>query len=220
MLKFRCPSCHELFSTQPDMAGAEMTCPICQAEFEIPRSEPPPKKALETPRPERAEADDVDIADAFASPVTIHPRVARDDEIDMTPMVDVTFLLLIFFMVTAAFSLQKSLKLPASDPAQMSTQATSLEEIESDPKYVIVRIDRYNTFRVAAAAWEHEQEAPSKPDLLDKLRAAQQAGPAPLTHMLVMASEEALHERVVAALDAGTAVGMEDVRLLTMPLEE
>jgi biopolymer transport protein ExbD len=139
---------------------------------------------------------------------------------DMTPMVDVTFLLLIFFMVTAAFSLQKSLRLPASDPSQPSSQATSLEEIEADPQYVIVRIDQYNTFRVVAAAWEAEQEAPTKPDLLDKLRAAQSSGPVPLTHMLVMASEDASHERVVAALDAGTAVGMDDVRLITSPVEQ
>ena len=42
-------------------------------------------------------------------------KMNRDDnEIDMTPMVDTTFLLLLFFMITAAFSLQKSL--PGSHP--------------------------------------------------------------------------------------------------------
>src|SRR5688572_20269137 len=32
----------------------------------------------------------------------------QEAEMDMTPMVDVTFLLLIFFMVTASFTMQKS----------------------------------------------------------------------------------------------------------------
>jgi len=43
-----------------------------------------------------------------------------EDELDMTPMVDVTFLLLIFFMVTASFTLQKSIPQPpaASDDAK------------------------------------------------------------------------------------------------------
>ena len=37
---------------------------------------------------------------------------AEQPEMDMTPMVDVTFLLLIFFMVTAAFTMQKSFEIP------------------------------------------------------------------------------------------------------------
>ena len=35
-----------------------------------------------------------------------------DGELDMTPMVDVTFLLLIFFVMTAAFTIQTSLPIP------------------------------------------------------------------------------------------------------------
>ena len=46
-----------------------------------------------------------------------------DSDMDMTPMVDVTFLLLIFFMVTAAFSLQKSLQIPAPKDNSPSTRA-------------------------------------------------------------------------------------------------
>lgn len=221
MLKFRCPTCHELFSTPESMAGATMTCPMCQAEFEIPRAaDEPSKKTTVAISPLAGEEPQELPPDAVVAPVVIRRRLKRDDEMDMTPMVDVTFLLLIFFMVTAAFSLQKSLKMPAADASQPSTQATTLDQMEADPQYVIVRVDEYNTFRVTAAAWEHEQEAASKPDLLDKLRAAQASGPVPLTHMLVMASEEALHERVVAALDAGSAVGMDDVRLVTMPVEQ
>ena len=45
-----------------------------------------------------------------------------EDDLDMTPMVDVTFLLLIFFMVTAAFSLQKSINVPTPEKEENATQ--------------------------------------------------------------------------------------------------
>jgi hypothetical protein len=43
----------------------------------------------------------------------LRPRPKTSQDMDMTPMVDVTFLLLIFFMVTASFSVQKSIQRPA-----------------------------------------------------------------------------------------------------------
>ena len=54
--------------------------------------------------------EDADEPTLPSRPENSTPR----DELDMTPMVDVTFLLLIFFMVTASFSLQKSLPVPDS----------------------------------------------------------------------------------------------------------
>jgi hypothetical protein len=38
--------------------------------------------------------------------------------------------------------------------------------------------------------------------------------------MLVVASGEALHERVVTAIDAGNEVGMEEVQLVTVEEDE
>jgi hypothetical protein len=38
--------------------------------------------------------------------------------------------------------------------------------------------------------------------------------------MLVMASEDATNGQVITALDAGAAIGMEDVKLLTLPSED
>ncbi len=55
--------------------------------------------------------DDIDAA------VTFERKVAVDDEIDMTPMIDCVFLLLIFFLVTASFALQKALEVPAPNSA-------------------------------------------------------------------------------------------------------
>ena len=50
-------------------------------------------------------------------------------KIDMTPMIDVTFLLLIFFIVTLKFKVLEG-RLDASLPKDMGTNATQAEEIE------------------------------------------------------------------------------------------
>lgn len=145
------------------------------------------------------------------------PPSRSEAEMDMTPMVDVTFLLLIFFMVTAAFTMQKSFRVPTPRPDQPSSRARTVDDFEQDPDFVIVRIDEFNTFHVAAASWDEEEEAPSRQDLLIKLRRAKGAGgQGGATRLLVMAHGDAAHEKVVTAMDAGNDVGMEEVKLVTV----
>ncbi len=144
-------------------------------------------------------------------PVRFHDDARREaDELDMTPMVDVTFLLLIFFMVTAAFSPQKSIEVPTPDPEQ-AEQARTIQEIEEDTDYVVVQIDKDNT------VWVGESEAPSEQDLLVKLRAARTAGTESRqrgpTRLLVLADTGCRCETVVRVLDAGNAIGFESLRL-------
>ena len=52
--------------------------------------------------------------------------VEEDDGLDMTPMIDCTFLLLIFFMITASFHLQKGLEFPRDQSESKSTSADQL----------------------------------------------------------------------------------------------
>ena len=87
----------------------------------------------------------------------------------MTAMVDVTFLLLMFFMITAAFALQKSIEVPPSDDA-MAAQARTVEEFEEDS--MIVRIDGDNVFWVSSPSWTEERQAPSAQEMLVQLREA------------------------------------------------
>ncbi len=138
----------------------------------------------------------------------------KETEMDMTPMVDVTFLLLIFFMVTAAFSLQKSLPVPTPKPDEPSSKA--IPKDEQDPSTVTVIVDSLNTYRVITPDWE--AEAPSEQEMLIKIREAREtsAGGVPPNKLLVKAHVDAFHEKVVTALDAGTEVGMESVQLMTI----
>lgn len=143
---------------------------------------------------------------------------ASENEVDMTPMIDCVFLLLIFFLVTAAFSLQKSLEMPTPEKQDKSARAKTLEELMADDDLVIVRIDRDNT------VWVNDAEAPSEQDLWVKLRQAREEKPGSSlpgpSSLLVLADGEARHETVVMALDAGSAVGMENVRLATVDEED
>jgi biopolymer transport protein ExbD len=147
--------------------------------------------------------------DTSTKPTASHRR--SDDQMDMTPMVDVTFLLLIFFMLTAAFALQKALEVPAvaeDDAAQSQT----VEEFEEDQ--VTVRVDGDNVFWIGAPGWGEERRAPSVPQMFAFLRdAREQIRRVDTTSLLVQANGDAVHESVVAALDAGMSVGLEDIRL-------
>lgn len=137
-------------------------------------------------------------------------RTRFEAEMDMTPMVDVTFLLLIFFMVTASFSLQKSIEQPVQKQDKPSTNVT-MEEFEDNPDFVVVQIDEFDTFRVITA--EFDEEAPSEQELLVKLRRARQGGGGQIpTKLLVAAHGDTSHGRVIMAMDAGTEVGMEQVQ--------
>jgi biopolymer transport protein ExbD len=164
---------------------------------------PKPKSAAEEPEPE-------------SSPVKGRER--EETEMDMTPMVDVTFLLLIFFMVTAAFALQKSIEVPKPSSEEASTNAIP-EDPRDNPDYVTVRVDEFNTYNVTTVDWE--EEAPSVQDLHIHLRRARDGdstGTVP-NKLLVEAHGDSSHGRVVAALDAGTATGFEEVQLTTFEEE-
>jgi biopolymer transport protein ExbD len=148
--------------------------------------------------------------------VPVRRRARAEADMDMTPMVDVTFLLLIFFMITAAFALQKSFQYPRHQSDKPSSQSVTLEDIEQDPNYVVVRLDEFNTYHVTSSAWDDELEAPSRQDLIVALRKARSDNPtSPANKMLLICTGEAMHEKVVQGIDAGNTVGMEDVKILS-----
>ena len=199
MIRFPCPVCSARLASAEDLEGQVVVCTQCGGQLEVP------------------EVTSGKTGVAQEAPLQFRVDAGSTTEMDMTPMVDVTFLLLIFFMVTAAFTLQKSFEVPTPEETNAS-QAKPLEELEEDPDYIIVRVDEFNTYHVSAVAWEDEQEAPSEQELLVRLREAREGdglGGVP-TRMMVIANGEARHERVVRALDTGTEVGMEDVKLMTV----
>ena len=131
------------------------------------------------------------------------PRKKRaEEEMDMTPMVDVTFLLLIFFMVTAAFSLQKSIEMPRQQTDAPST--TVIDDIVDELDMVEVQVDEFGSFLVMAPEWE--RETPGKQNLISALREAI-AGNTDGMRLVVKVHELAKLHALVDAMDAGTIAG-------------
>ena len=210
-IRFRCNHCSALLTAEDDRAGGAFQCPRCGRDGTIAKPSGRQAAAEKAPRASAPGEASSDEPPDEIEPVKFGGKRVADEGIDMTPMVDVTFLLLIFFMVTAAYSLQKSIQVPAPDQEESSAQARTYEEIEQDDDYVVIRVAKDNT------VWVNEQEAPSEQEVLVKLREARE-GPAGTTSrgptsLLVMADIEARHETVVMCVDAGSAVGMENVRL-------
>ncbi|HEY6565174.1 MAG TPA: biopolymer transporter ExbD [Pirellulaceae bacterium] len=143
-------------------------------------------------------------------------RGISSPDMDMTPMVDVTFLLLIFFMVTAAFALQKSFRAPLPQSDQATANPRTLEEFEDDARYIVVRLDAFDTYHVTASSWTDAVEAPSPHDLIIQLRNAREASSreGEASRMLLICHGDAHHERVIQALDAGHEVGLEDIKMV------
>lgn len=158
------------------------------------------RKSVDEERPAKPDDDDDDL---------VPPRKKREDgELDMTPMVDVTFLLLIFFMVTASFSLQKSIQMPrqSSDLPSMSNVEEETEEL--DP--IELEIDESGAFLVLAPEWE--RETPGKQNLTTALKEAigdNRDG----MKLDIKVHESAKLQMLVDGMDAGTIAGFTQIQV-------
>ena len=127
----------------------------------------------------------------------------EEDDLDMTPMVDVTFLLLIFFMITASFTIQKSMPTqPPQEEAQAAAAALEPEEIEEEP--VLVEIFADNSVAVEG------KKVPLGRPLVDAL--ARERVTARRTAVTIELEPAATHGTVVAVQDAAIEAGMEEIK--------
>ncbi len=158
-IEIQCSKCGAQREVNDRLSGRRVRCPECDAPVQVPEKIADVFTAQAVVpdvihqagltvgnvhhRPTRLDAPlathdapapvtpQVDVADEEDEPV---PAKLKPDEgeLDMTPMVDVTFLLLIFFMITAAFSLQKSIESPRqqSDKPSSNAQQDVPEEVD------------------------------------------------------------------------------------------
>lgn len=150
------------------------------------------------------------IDDDYEEPATIGKKEKiPEDDLDMTPMVDVTFLLLIFFMVTASFSLQKSIEQP---PPETDEPSDIVQEEEIDKDYITVLIDQNNTFYVTSRD-EDEVECPSRREMFSRVKQAKNLSN--VGRMIIRAHVDSKHKKVISAWDAGVVAGIEKISIET-----
>ena len=118
---------------------------------------------------------------------------------DMTSMVDVVFLLLIFFMVTATFSFQLAQPQAAKNdqPSPVATETDASDFIQ-------VAVLPTNSYSVTID--DFESEASTLRELRTQIRQAKFNSGA--DNLRVLAHVDARHQQVVAALDVADSVGM------------
>jgi len=127
----------------------------------------------------------------------------RRDEVslDMTPLIDVVFLLLIFFMLTASFTQAQRLKvdLPKAEQGESS---------QDQNKDWTIEIDAQGNYALNGEALAPEQ-------LESRLRELPER--AEETVVLIRADAKAEHQAVVQALNAAKAAGLLHIGLATDP---
>ena len=120
---------------------------------------------------------------------------------DLTPMVDVTFLLLIFFMITASFNLQKKIDMP---PAVADSASAVSVEPDVPEKQVTAIIDNDNKIYV------DDQAATGYEDIKAKLEAARKELEA--VELQLTIDPESIHEMRILVADAATEAGFSSIK--------
>ena len=127
-------------------------------------------------------------------------RGGDNEEMDLTPMVDVTFLLLVFFMITASFSIQKTLEVPPPNPDESgASQSQTIKEMEESS--ILVHIDSRDVISV-------DDEPLSDPTRLADIMRSKR-----MSEVFITAHEESLHDTLTKVIDASNEIGMQKIRV-------
>lgn len=126
-------------------------------------------------------------------------RIQESPKVDLTPMIDVVFLLLIFFMISTTFIERPglSINLPAS----------SSEQIKQSKKEVQVYLAENGDIYL-------QREKVSLEELLRHLLSFDQMTTKKMTFLL-MADKAALHGKVVQLMDAAKKAGFGSLAIAT-----
>ena len=117
--------------------------------------------------------------------------------VDLTPLIDVTFQLLIFFLLTATFNTDAAfkVKLPKASASEPATESKS----------IVVEISEDGRFEV-------DHKLVDESELQTRLCMA--AKEADITTVNIKADQNTKHEKVVQAMDVAKACGIEKLGIL------
>jgi biopolymer transport protein ExbD len=127
---------------------------------------------------------------------------ATVEELDLAPMVDVAFQLVLFFMVTATTVLYKTLEIPKPSSEQAPTavaQGRSLEDLQNDN--VLVEIDATGGVKIDREPVGRTMEA-----IVERLRTTREK--TNRKSMLLSADHATKHRDTVLVIDAAAEIGM------------
>ena len=132
------------------------------------------------------------------------------EEMDMTPMVDVTFLLLIFFMITASFTLVRSVEQPKPNTDQPSK--IFQDPVPDTPDYVEVMIDQHDTFHITTRS-KNDVEAGSNLEMQRLIRESVENDEP--ERCVIIAHEQSSLKKLIAVYSAARVLGINTIQLQT-----
>ena len=131
----------------------------------------------------------------------LSPRNSEEPDANLTPMIDVVFLLLLFFMVSTSFIRESSLKvdLPEATGQALSEQEQAIDiVINADGQFVV------NTIIL---------DKPSNEQLAKVLKKA--VGDNTDPHIIISADANAEYQNIVTAMDTAQQLGYTRLTLAT-----
>ena len=138
--------------------------------------------------------------------MNLQPGGEDEPEVNLTPLIDVVFLLLIFFMVSTTFEHQSriQIELPEATASPEELEEESLEiVIDAQGRYFIGEEQVVNT------------ELKTLKSAISK--AVGDRGTVPVT---IRADASTPHQAVITALDATNQLGLTQISLATSKIEE
>ena len=129
-------------------------------------------------------------------------RLAKEDlTVDLTPLIDVVFLLLIFFMVSTTFTKENHLTIDLPE--------ASGEIAEADAKQIEIIIDEQGKISINDKVLVNEQVKTLKQGLM-KVSSGDVTLP-----LIITADGRAPHQSVVSAMDAAGQLGFSRLSITT-----
>ncbi len=130
-------------------------------------------------------------------------RDHREDEVEinLTPLIDVVFLLLIFFMVSTTFIHESRIDLSLPEASQ--------DAPEDEPKTIEIDIDRQGRYYVNGRLLVNSR----KETVRQALREASSGLREPV--LLLKADAQATHQSVITVMDAASQLGLTRIRFAT-----
>lgn len=131
----------------------------------------------------------------------LHRKNKSEIAINLTPLIDVVFLLLIFFMVSTTFTRETQIKLelPKAD----------VEEMSSEPELVEISVDREGRFFVNGKGLVNARVETLKKALTEVI-AGDKAIP-----VVISADKNTPYQSVVSAMDATSQLGITNLKMAT-----
>ena len=134
-------------------------------------------------------------------------RQRRDDvELDITPLIDVVFLLLIFFMVSTTFERESEINITLPEASEEYTEVI--------PDAVNIDIDVQNRIYVNKQALVNTQLLTIREAIRDSIHDMKEPT------VIISADAETSHQMVIKIMDAARQLGLVKITFATQRLDE